>query len=477
METRFGHDFSRVRVHRDQAAADSARAVNGAAYTLGSRIVFGSGRYQPSSTSGVRLLAHELSHVVQQDHGDAAGDRSPAMDANPAAEAEASRAASSVAAGLPGAVAGRTPPTIARFSDTGHHVVEEAALEGAGFSRQEMEGIERGNVERDYSQVGVVLNTLLLCKPQRFGGYRPEEHFDNFIWDAVTRGWRTRGGSAFREQGVDAGRTPIDYISAELDEVAGRGLNNDAGLVHLGNAFHTVEDFFAHSNFVELMQGDTSQGSALMTGNPVGPSQSVPRIMEAITPPGVQEHYRAESEEAIRSAAPGTHTAMAHDEPTTRNYTMARRLAALVVQDLGVEIRGVMAAAQPARARLMRERVVARIVRYLRPPDANDRWWETLVSADAGQIDRRLDDAARRTPVTVNQCALSPLKNLEASRNSPMALPLGVAIPTVVGGKQVWFQIGGGVTRSFPLDPLPGDSRDRTAPAAPVLGAQITGSF
>jgi hypothetical protein len=53
---------------------------------------------------------------------------------------------------------------------------------------------------------------------------------------------------------------------------------------------------------------------------------------------------------------------------------------------------------------------------------------------------------------------VEPLKNLEASRNSPMALPIGVAIPTVVG-KQVWFQIGGGVMRSFPLDPLPGDSQ------------------
>jgi len=70
------------------------------------------------------------------------------------------------------------------------------------------------------------------------------------------------------------GKTPIDFISSQLEEVANRGAT-DAGLEHLGNAFHTVEDFFAHSNFVELMQGDIRRGATLMTGNPVGPSQSV----------------------------------------------------------------------------------------------------------------------------------------------------------------------------------------------------------
>ena len=155
---------------------------------------------------------------------------------------------------LPTVLHNGRPPAIARFSDTGHHVVEEAALAGAGFSEAQRRGIERGNVERDYSQVGVVGNAVLLCKPQKFGGYKPEEHFDNYMWDAVTGGWRTRGASALGERGVDIGKTPIDYIGAQLDAVASRGIT-DGGLTNLGNAFHTVEDFFAHSNFVELVQG------------------------------------------------------------------------------------------------------------------------------------------------------------------------------------------------------------------------------
>jgi hypothetical protein len=66
MEPRFDHDFSKVRVHTDALAARSARAIAADAYTVGSDIVFGPGRYAPSSLDGRRLLAHELTHVVQQ---------------------------------------------------------------------------------------------------------------------------------------------------------------------------------------------------------------------------------------------------------------------------------------------------------------------------------------------------------------------------------------------------------------------------
>jgi hypothetical protein len=66
MEPRFRHDFSHVRVHTDERAADSARAVDSLAYTVGRNIVFDAGRYVPQTAAGRRLLAHELTHVVQQ---------------------------------------------------------------------------------------------------------------------------------------------------------------------------------------------------------------------------------------------------------------------------------------------------------------------------------------------------------------------------------------------------------------------------
>ena len=66
MGQRFGHDFSRVRVHTGAAAEQSARDINALAYTAGQNIVFGAGRYAPGSQEGQHLLAHELTHVVQQ---------------------------------------------------------------------------------------------------------------------------------------------------------------------------------------------------------------------------------------------------------------------------------------------------------------------------------------------------------------------------------------------------------------------------
>ena len=66
MESRFGHDFSRVRVHSDTQAAKAARAVNARAYTAGRDVVFGSGQYAPGTLAGQRLLAHEMVHVMQQ---------------------------------------------------------------------------------------------------------------------------------------------------------------------------------------------------------------------------------------------------------------------------------------------------------------------------------------------------------------------------------------------------------------------------
>jgi hypothetical protein len=66
MEPGFGYDFSDVRLHTDNRAAESARAVNAVAYTVGTNIAFQRQRYNPKTEEGKKLLAHELAHVVQQ---------------------------------------------------------------------------------------------------------------------------------------------------------------------------------------------------------------------------------------------------------------------------------------------------------------------------------------------------------------------------------------------------------------------------
>ncbi len=65
-ESRLRHDFSNVRVHTDANAASAARSFGAEAFTYGSDIYFARGRYQPTSVAGQKLLAHELTHVVQQ---------------------------------------------------------------------------------------------------------------------------------------------------------------------------------------------------------------------------------------------------------------------------------------------------------------------------------------------------------------------------------------------------------------------------
>jgi len=95
-EPRFGHDFSRVRVHADARAAQSATAVNAHAYTLGNQVAFGVGEYSPSTERGRHLLAHELAHVVQQSESNTAVTNIHVGSAGDAAEKEADRFAEKV---------------------------------------------------------------------------------------------------------------------------------------------------------------------------------------------------------------------------------------------------------------------------------------------------------------------------------------------------------------------------------------------
>ena len=111
MEPRFGYDFSRVRVHSDARAAQSAEAVNAQAYTVGSNIVFGANRGGPGNQ---RLLAHELAHVVQQG-GRHAGGSLTVAPAHDSAEGAADRAADQVMSGGQAAAAPKAEGRLQRM--------------------------------------------------------------------------------------------------------------------------------------------------------------------------------------------------------------------------------------------------------------------------------------------------------------------------------------------------------------------------
>src|SRR6478609_7628491 len=131
MEARMGHDFSDVRVHDDSSAAASASAVNAHAYTVGSNIVFQRDKYDPSSTEGKTMLAHELTHVVQQRSGPVDG--TPASggikvsDPSDRFEREASANAERVMSGpAPAMTPSASGPAVQRCGDDGEHDVQRS---------------------------------------------------------------------------------------------------------------------------------------------------------------------------------------------------------------------------------------------------------------------------------------------------------------------------------------------------------------
>ncbi len=101
MEPRFGHDFSRVRVHTDAGAQASARATNALAYTVGRDVVFGAGQYAPETKAGRELIAHELAHVVQQSRATLSVQGSLVDPPDSADEREAESVGQKVVAGEP----------------------------------------------------------------------------------------------------------------------------------------------------------------------------------------------------------------------------------------------------------------------------------------------------------------------------------------------------------------------------------------
>jgi hypothetical protein len=109
MESRFGHDFSRVRVHDDASSSTSAESLHARAYTVGEDIVFGRPAAPPGSREGRRTLAHELAHVVQQRRGGG----SPSLDEGSRLEQAADRAAAQIVDGSGKvAVAGAAGPGV-----------------------------------------------------------------------------------------------------------------------------------------------------------------------------------------------------------------------------------------------------------------------------------------------------------------------------------------------------------------------------
>ena len=160
MEGRLGHDFSDVRVHDDGAAHESAKAVNAHAYTVGSNVVFQRDKYDPGSDAGKVMLAHELTHVVQQRSGPVDGSSAPGgikvsdpsdrFEREAASTAERAMAApapaplpmAGAAAPVQREVDEADAPPVQRDEAPAEEEKEEEAVQGAFVQRDEEEAQE-----------------------------------------------------------------------------------------------------------------------------------------------------------------------------------------------------------------------------------------------------------------------------------------------------------------------------------------------
>jgi hypothetical protein len=316
MESRLGHDFSQVRVHTDERAVESAEAVNALAYTVGTDIIFDRGQYAPGTLEGKHLLAHELTHVIQQGSGQVISvpmsNSLSISDPADSLECAAGETAGKVMAGsqystqdMQEASSRTSVPhsgiAVQRFQagETGHGGIEEKALTGTAtglpanlqFSSAEVSKIYLGNWLRDLSQLPTwvlpLINILALGEFGReitqedLGTYIPSEHLDNPEGGRTVEDQRLSEAerqkkrddelssaqkSAFddekahmadiqnaaRESGlpvyIERGKF---HAKRELTEAINLG-RTDAGMREMGNALHAVEDYYSHSNFVEV---------------------------------------------------------------------------------------------------------------------------------------------------------------------------------------------------------------------------------
>jgi hypothetical protein len=149
MESRLGADFGDVRVHTDGRATESAKSVQAHAYTVGNDVVFQSGKYEPQTESGQRMLAHELTHVVQQRSGPVDGTPAPGgikiSHPSDSFERAAESSADRVMSGAAPAPVAAAPASVQREGE------EEEEVQGM-FVQREAEGEEEEQVQGSFVQ-------------------------------------------------------------------------------------------------------------------------------------------------------------------------------------------------------------------------------------------------------------------------------------------------------------------------------------
>jgi len=208
MEGRFGFDFANVSIHADSDAAELTRDLGANAVTIGSDVYFGAGKFAPQTSGGSRLLAHELTHVVQNERAPSASSFSALSERGSSSEVEAHSAADRVVAGHN--VAPSAAPTAALSMDP-----EDGSHHKAGL----LDHIFGLNPEKSFVESG--MDGL---------GYGPDG-----IWGRPTAEGEGQGTTAARALGA-AAVSPLALFAA----IGGHGLDE---VNHGPSIFHGAFDW------------------------------------------------------------------------------------------------------------------------------------------------------------------------------------------------------------------------------------------
>jgi hypothetical protein len=261
MEPRFGHDFSDVRVHTDSSAAQSADALGANAYTTGRDIYFASGKYAPDSKDGQHLLAHELTHTVQQQNGATPMAASPAGgvlvgDASDPLEAEAEHTADKAVGNSEGTglVSRDSTPVVRRdLSSTASAVWEatggratKAAGEAWDATKQGVAGAAGAVWDAAKESASALIDRLApgLLPLLRNAG--------TFLYDKITSGMDSVFDgivSRVEKQGA------AGAITGLLGEIAG-SIGKSLGQLVTGTCHSVVEAASSLIQFVKALAGD-----------------------------------------------------------------------------------------------------------------------------------------------------------------------------------------------------------------------------
>jgi hypothetical protein len=198
MEERLGHDFGHVRVHTDAEAAHSAESIQAQAYTFGSHVVMGEGRFQPHTRAGARLLAHELTHVVQQSRSDFAAVR-PSLAVGPVDAPEEHEADAAADAALRGGIVTVGPSAAAfvrRAAIYSGNISDEGSCEhlacNSKWACEDDDGVEcRAGTRNAFDKTNKKFSPLFACDGTC--DKRAEECSDSATWMALPHSRWTRG--------------------------------------------------------------------------------------------------------------------------------------------------------------------------------------------------------------------------------------------------------------------------------------------